>query len=960
MVLILPAAPWRRGLGVRRGGGRDRVEAPPFFDAAWYRAHNADVAAAGLDPWRHWLRHGRAEGRPPAPLDAPLHEGDLWRGFPAGALDRLEALARGGPAGERILAAWALARWRAARGEWEATAGHLRAMRGEAGWTMLVAEPGPSLLAARAFARAGAPEEARAALRALPPSPDRRLAEADAARALGLAGPEATVGALSAALVRAGIEGIVLGEGSGAPIDRLTASPPGWRARLRRAIPGDPPLVSVVVPARDAEATLGTALGSLLAQSWPALEILVVENGSRDGTLALARAWAARDPRVRALSSDEVGTYPARNLGLAETRGAYLTVHDADDWSHPRKIEAQMRPFLGLRPPVATASHLLRATPELELSVWRQEAGFVHRNTSSLLFRTELREGFGYWDRVRVGADTELYFRLRAAFGDASVVEVMPGLPLSLARVTPASLTQRPGTHLATQLWGPRRAYHDAARRWHARTPPEALRMPRRPARRPFDAPDAVRLGDAPAELEPDDRVRRSPLFDARWYLETYEDVRRAEMDAALHYVLDGAAGGRDPGPGFSSSGWRAANGLGLENPLLDHEDRGRPEGADPLPRIPGRLAPGRPRALVFGHQAEATLFGAERSLLDMLDRLAAEGLAPVTVLPRVLSDAYLDAVLARSEALHVVPYRWWRADRQAHPVTIAALRRILARERPVEAHVNTLVIDAPLLAARAEGVPSVVHVREMPPDDPEICEALGAGSDAIRARLLASADRFVANSAMVARWLDAPGRVTVRGNAVDPALFGSAARGRSTGPLRSVRRHRGADLHGARVLEPSQEGDRRRRRDRAQARPDGGAATGRTLDARPRRAGAPATQRRARGLRRGAGGGDGAGRPRALAVARLRDLRARGAGGDGRGPSRGGLRPRHPGAARGPRRDGPRRAARRRGRGDRGGPGARPRPRAARRHGSSGARAGAAAAGRGQDRGRGRATSGS
>ncbi len=756
--------------------------APPFFDAPWYGARNPDVAAAGLDPWRHWRDHGRAEGRAPAPLDAPLAEADLWRGFPPGARERLEALAVAERPGERILAAWSLARWHGARGEWEVAARHSRAMRAERGWAMLVDGPGPSLLAARAFARTGSPAEARAALNALAPSPDRLLAEADAQRALG-AGPEATVAALSDALARAGLGALTLddegpgdegpgGEGPGAAIDRLRALPRRWRPRLGGRIPRDPPLVTVVVPARDAEGTLATALGSLTAQSWPALEILVVENGSQDGTLALAEAWAARDPRIRVLRSREIGAYLARNLGLAEARGAYLTVHDADDWSHPRKIEAQMRPFLGAHPPVATASHWVRVTPGLDLSVWRQEAGFVHRNTSSLLFRTDLRERLGYWDRVRVNADTELYFRIRAAFGDGAVREVLPGVPLALGRVTPGSLTQRRGTHLATQAWGLRRAYHEAARRWHARAAPGGLRVPRRPARRPFDAPDAIGLGDPRAEPEPDDRARRSPLFDARWYLETYEDVRRAEIDAALHYVHDGAAGGRDPGPGFSSSGWRAAHGLTDANPLLDWEDRGRPQGADPLPRIPGRLAPGAPRVLVCGHQAEETLFGAERSLLDMLDRQVAEGLAPVAVLPRILNDGYLDAVLARAEALHVVPYRWWHSARDAHPVTVAALRRIVARERPVEVHVNTIVIDAPLIAARAEGVPTCVHVREMPPDDAAIREALGADAEAIRARLLASADRFVANSPMVAGWLDAPGRVTVRGNAVDPALF--------------------------------------------------------------------------------------------------------------------------------------------------------------------------------------------
>ena len=729
---------------------------PPFFDAEWYRATNPDVAASGIAPWRHWLAHGRAEGRPPAPLDAPLHEADLWRGFPEGALGRLEALLGGPSAGERVLAAWALARWHGARREWGPAAERARALMAERGWEALIPGPGPALLAARAFAETGDAAGHRDALRRLPRSPDRLIAEALPR------GPEAMVRALSGALAGAGLPRLGLAPGDAPEIDRLEAAAPAV----------DGPLVTVVVPVRDAAATLPTALRSLSAQSWRSLEILVVENGSKDATLAVAEAHAAGDPRIRVLRSEEVGTYPARNLGLAEARGAFVTVHDADDWSHPCKVALQMAPMTAPGAPPATIAHWLRVTPALVPWVWRQQGGLVHVDASSLLFATALRDRLGYWDRVRVGADAELHFRIRAALGDDAVREVQPGLPLALGRVTPGSHTQRRGTELATLAWGPRRAYHEAAARWHARAAPDALRLARRPERRPFDAPDALALGDPPAERTPDDVIRRSPLFDARWYLETYEDVRRSGMDAALHYHLDGAAGGRDPGPGFSTSGWRAARGPGDGNPLLRYEAEGRAAGLDPLPRIPGARPEGPPRAVVFGHQADAEIFGAERSLLDMLDRLAARGLSPVAVLPRTLQEGYRQAVLARAEALHVVPYRWWRTGRRPHPLTLSALRRVIAGERPVEVHVNTLVIDAPLLAARAEGVPSVLHVRELPAGDPDIREALGADAEAIRARILALADRFVANSPLVADWIDAPERTEVQPNAVDPGLL--------------------------------------------------------------------------------------------------------------------------------------------------------------------------------------------
>ncbi len=102
------------------------------------------------------------------------------------------------------------------------------------------------------------------------------------------------------------------------------------------------PLVSVVVPAWNAERTISETLRSVSAQTYANLEIIIVDDGSTDDTAALASAYCEVEPRARLVRKENGGVASARNRGIEEAQGAWIAPIDADDLWHPTKIAKQV------------------------------------------------------------------------------------------------------------------------------------------------------------------------------------------------------------------------------------------------------------------------------------------------------------------------------------------------------------------------------------------------------------------------------------------------------------------------------------------------------------------------------------------------------------------------------------------------------------------------------------------
>jgi glycosyltransferase involved in cell wall biosynthesis len=185
------------------------------------------------------------------------------------------------------------------------------------------------------------------------------------------------------------------------------------------------PLVSILIPAYNAEPWISDALRSAIAQTWEPKEIIVVDDGSTDRTLAIARRFESAQLRV--VTQRNQGAAAARNTALSLSRGDYIQYLDADDLLAPDKIAKQIE-ALGSSPSSRTllsASwgrfmyryYRTRFTPsalwcDLSPVEWliRKMQLNLYMQTSTWLVSRELAEEAGPWDTRLLGDDDGEYF----------------------------------------------------------------------------------------------------------------------------------------------------------------------------------------------------------------------------------------------------------------------------------------------------------------------------------------------------------------------------------------------------------------------------------------------------------------------------------------------------------------------------------------------------------------------
>lgn len=267
-------------------------------------------------------------------------------------------------------------------------------------------------------------------------------------------------------------------------------------------------------------------------------------------------------------------------------------------------------------------------------------------------------------------------------------------------------------------------------------------------------------------------------IVDSGWYLARYPDVAASEMNALRHYVQYGLQEGRDGSPRLSLSGYQWRYGTPDWTPqraLANYWLKGRWLGRQGIVEVAGARSEVRRRCmLVCAHSVSPTLAGAERSLLDVVAGLDSLGFDVVVVVPNARHSDYLQALLGLTRSVVIMPYGWWRSDRPVSPVTRELIAELMQRHAVEALYVNTVTLeDAPMAAAHLLGKPVIMHVRELPAHDPELCQVLNATAAQVLARVGSLADRLVANSRHTARVFDPSGRIAkVVPNTLDVADY--------------------------------------------------------------------------------------------------------------------------------------------------------------------------------------------
>jgi GT2 family glycosyltransferase len=206
------------------------------------------------------------------------------------------------------------------------------------------------------------------------------------------------------------------------------------------------PLVSVVVPAFNAAATLDRTLRSIADQTYSRLEIIIVDDGSSDDTPALARAFCSEDARGKFIRQSNAGVAAARNTGIKAASGDWVAPIDADDLWHPSKIERQVEAATRAASPpgfVYCWFHLIDEEDNVlgssEAFCVRGEAldslqyfNFVGNGSSLLIRRDAALEVGGYDSRLRQrGAqgceDVAIQLRLASRYPVEAVCQYLVG-----------------------------------------------------------------------------------------------------------------------------------------------------------------------------------------------------------------------------------------------------------------------------------------------------------------------------------------------------------------------------------------------------------------------------------------------------------------------------------------------------------------------------------------------------
>lgn len=230
------------------------------------------------------------------------------------------------------------------------------------------------------------------------------------------------------------------------------------------------PLITVIMTTYNGAEWIERAIASLQKQTFCNIEIIVVDDASRDLTPEIVRRLANEDGRIRMIHLDEnVGTYRAKNVAIQQARGDVITFMDSDDYCEPTRLEKQLEL---LRDPalVVTTCNYVRKTSDGVIVLNR---GLEQRQALiSVMFKRNVLSDVGGFDPVRISADDEFFERIRLVYGRAAHRNVAEPLYVARHRETSLSRDKSSGVRLDSAssqdaLSPARAAYQKSYQEWH-------------------------------------------------------------------------------------------------------------------------------------------------------------------------------------------------------------------------------------------------------------------------------------------------------------------------------------------------------------------------------------------------------------------------------------------------------------------------------------------------------------
>lgn len=226
-------------------------------------------------------------------------------------------------------------------------------------------------------------------------------------------------------------------------------------------------LVSIIIPVYNVEHYLGHCLDSLLDQTYENIEILAIDDGSKDSSLQLLYKYAAKDRRIHVLTQANSGPSAARNLGLSKCRGDYITFADSDDWVEMKMIERLVEAMEKDESDIAICGHWI-SYPHFKFKVCNSKPQLLNQKQAvKMILEDKIIKNYAWGKMYRRTLLPMLYFPVNQIYEDVrSIYKVflqaerfsLLGEPLYYYRMRQGSITYSLPANNASEM---KKAYQE-------------------------------------------------------------------------------------------------------------------------------------------------------------------------------------------------------------------------------------------------------------------------------------------------------------------------------------------------------------------------------------------------------------------------------------------------------------------------------------------------------------------